>query len=904
MPNWNHIVREHLAVLRLPPEREIEIVEELALHLEAAYEDALADGLPEAEAEARAVQSYDWRLLECELSRTEQPPTARAWQPPLELIERTGGIRMESLLQDLRFGVRMLLKQPGFTLIAVATLALGIGANTAIFSVINTVLLKPLPYTESERLMAVWEVRKDGRRGSVSYPNFVDWRAQNGTFEWIAIYRESTMALTGGSEPAKLRVVIATPDLFPLLNARPQLGRAFLPEEEKAGSRVVVLGEGAWRKHFSADPNLVGRQITLDGKAFTVAGVMPAGFDFPVKAEPTDLWVLAALSSERDSPGDQSQNEQRGFHVYDVIARVKPGVKLEQAQADLETVMGRLRTQYPDEVGGDHTAMQPYLNDLVGDVEWALLVLFGAVGMVLLIACANVASLLLARGVARQRELALRTALGASWQRIVRQLLTESLLLASLGGLAALLLATWGVESLKSLSPENLPRVQDVRLDGRVLIFTLLVTLLTGVIFGLIPALRAARTNLNETLNEGGRSGEGLRRNRLRGALVVAEVALALLLLVGAGLLINSFARLRQVNPGFDPHEVLTLRVDLPDAKYKKPEQITNFNRALLQRIEAVPGVHSAAMVFKLPLSGDASTTFEVEGQPPDKSRRLSAGLRVATPGYFRTLGIPFISGRDFTDRDELKAAPVVIINEALAQQYFPNQNPIGKHLKPGISMDGEPPWREIVGVARAVRHGGLSKEPRPEFYLPHPQMPGISLTTVVRTDGDPLAIVSAVRNEVRALDSELPVDRVKTLDQYLAESVAQPRFNTLLLALFAGVALILTAIGLYGVMAYSVMQRTREIGVRVALGAQTGDVLRLVIGQGMKLALSGVAIGLAASFALTRFMKTLLFGVGVTDPLTFAVVALVLTLVALLACWIPARRATKVDPLTALRHE
>ena len=811
---------------------------------------------------------------------------------------------MHTFWQDLRFGSRMFRKHPGFTLIAALTLALGIGANTAIFSVINAVLLKPLPYADSDRLVAIWEVRKNGARGSVSYPNFVDWRAQNGVFEGVAVYEESTMALTGAGEPANLRVVITTPDLFPLLNANPQLGRGFHPEEENAGNRVVVLGQGAWRRHFGADPNLVGRRITLDGKGFTVAGVMPPGFDFPVKAEPTDLWVSAAINSERDSPGDKAANEKRTAHFYDAIARLKPGVTLAAARADLETVMGRLRTQYPNEVDGDHTAMRPYLNDLVGDAEWALIVLFGAVGMVLLIACANVASLMLARGVARQREFALRTALGASWRRVVRQLLTESLMLASLGALAALLLAMWGVELLKALSPENLPRVEDVRLDGRVLVFTLLISLLTGVISGLIPALRATRINLNETLNEGGRSGEGSRGNRLRDALVVAEVALALVLLVGAGLLINSFARLTRVDPGFDPHQVLTFQVDLPDTNYGGPGQSVNFNRELLKRIEALPGVRSAAMVFNIPLGGsDASTTIQIEGQI-DKTRYQPAGGRIATPGYFRTLGIPFISGRDFTESDDLNTTPVIIVNETLAQQYFPNQNPIGKRVNPGVEIAGKPPLREIVGVTRSVKHRGLDREPRPEYFLPHAQAPDFPLTTVVRTAGDPLAIAGAVRDEVRSLDSELPVYRIKTLDQYMKESVAQRRFNTLLLALFAGTALILTSVGLYGVMAYSVAQRTREIGVRVALGAQTGDVLRLVVGQGMKLTLIGVVIGLLASLALTWLMKSLLFDISPTDPPTFAGIALLLAIVALLACWVPARRAAKVDPMVALRYD
>jgi putative ABC transport system permease protein len=813
---------------------------------------------------------------------------------------------MNDLLQDLRYGARMLLKNPGFTLIAAVTLTLGIGANTAIFSVINGVLLKPLPYAEPERLVAVWEVRHDGRRGSVSYPNFVDWRAQNGVFERIAIYRDTAMALTGGGEPANLRAIVTTPDLFPLLDARPQLGRGFLPEEEKAGSRVVVLGHGAWRKYFGADPNLVGKRIKLNGRDFSVVGVMPAGFNFPVEAEQADLWVSTAISSERDDPKEESLNDQRGAHIYEAIARLKPGVTLTAAQTDLETVMGRLRAQYPDDVGGDHTAMRPYLNELVGDVERALLTLFAAVGVVLLIACANVASLLLARALARQREIAVRAALGASWGRIVRQLLTESLLLAAVGGIAGLLLATWGVDLLKALSPADLPRMQDVRLDERVLAFTLLVSLLTGLVFGLIPALRAARADLNEALKEGGRGGESSRRNRLRSAMVVAEVAMAMTLLVGAGLLINSFVRLQRVNLGFDPSQVLTLTVELPEARYREGRQIINFNQELLRRVEGLPGVRSAAMVFKSPLSGDPSTTFEVEGQaPPDNSHRLYAGARVSTPGYFRTLGIPFVSGRDFSERDEEKSAPVIIINETLAECYFPNQNPIGKRLRPEIAIaPSGPPWREIIGVVGAVRHGGPGKEPRPEFFLPHTQMPFLTLTTVVRVAGDPLAMVGAVRKEVRALDGELPVGRVKTLDQYLTESVAQPRFNTLLLALFAGVAMTLTAVGLYGVMAYSVSARMREIGVRVALGARRHDVLRLVISQGMKLTLIGLAIGLVTALALTQLMAGLLFGVTPTDPATFALIALLLAGVAMLACYIPARRATKVDPMVALRCE
>jgi putative ABC transport system permease protein len=814
---------------------------------------------------------------------------------------------MQRLLEDLRFGLRMLMKRPGFTAVAVITLALGIGANTAIFSVINGVLLNPLPFDESDRLVAVWETRRDYSRGSVAYPNFADWRAENRVFEQVAAYRNDTYTLTGEAEPTILQAVIASPDLFPLLREGPQLGRTFLPEEEKAGSRVVVLGHGAWQKHFGADPNIAGRRITLSGKDFTVTGVMPPGFNFPVRPDPVDVWVSSAVSAEKESEDDTPMTEQRGFHAWNVIARLKSGATLEQAQADLDHIMGGLRDRYPGEVGGYNASMRPYLNNLVGDVRPALLVLFGAVGFVLLIACANVANLLLARAVSRQQEMAVRSALGAGWGRIVRQMLTESALLAVLGGAAGLLLATWGIDLVKTISPEELPRVQEVALDGRVLGFTALISLLTGVMFGLVPALRAARTDLSEVLKEGGRGGgESLRRNRARSALVIAEVALALMLLAGSGLLINSFLRLQRVNPGFDPEKVLTLSVDLPGYKYSKPEQMIGFNNEFKTRVERLPGVRSVGMVLPLPLSGkNAGTSFEIEGQPLEEARRHSVDFRVATAGYFSSMGIPFISGRDFTERDDLKSPPVVIVNEAMAERYFPNENPIGKRIRPGISItEDEPPLREIVGVVGSIRHASLKAQPKEEIYLPYTQFPFFTLTLVARTETDPLGLVDAVRNEVRAMDRELVLDGVKSLDQYLADSVAQPRFNTLLLMILAGVAVALATVGLYGVMSYSVAQRSHEIGLRMAMGAQSKDVLRLVVGQGMKLVLMGMGIGLASAYALTRLMESLLFGVSATDPSTFVAITLLLGVITLMACFIPARRATKVDPMVALRRE
>src|SRR5215213_8744126 len=487
---------------------------------------------------------------------------------------------MLTLLQDLRYSLRVLLKQPGFTAVAIITLALGIGANSAIFSVVNGVLLKPLPYNESDRLVALWETRNDDSRANASYPNYVDWRGQNTAFEQIAAYYNNSLTLVGGTEPATLQVVITSPDLFSVLRVSPQLGRGFLPEEERSGNRAVVLSQSAWRKYFGSDPNVVGQQVTLSGKAFTVVGVMPEGFNFPVQQEPVDLWASSALSGEKESEDDQPMTEQRGFRAWSVIARLNPGVTIEQARADMERVMAGLRSQYADELGGYSAAIKPYLEDIIGDARPALLLLFGAVGFVLLIACANVANLLLARALARRHEMAVRSALGAGWGRIVRQLLTESMLLAVLGGAAGLLVATWGIDLLKSISPEELPRVQEVVLDGRVLGFTALISLLTGLIFGLVPAVRAARTDLNEVLKEGGRGGgESLGRSRIRSVLVIAEVAVALILLVGAGLLINSFFRLQRVDPGFDPHRVLTLSVDLPDYKYGEPQQLIDFNR-------------------------------------------------------------------------------------------------------------------------------------------------------------------------------------------------------------------------------------------------------------------------------------------------------------------------------------
>jgi putative ABC transport system permease protein len=803
----------------------------------------------------------------------------------------------------------MLLKNSGFALVAVITLALGIGANTAIFSVVNGALIKPLPFAEPDRLVALRETRGDASDGPVSYPNFADWRAQQSVFERMAVYRDGILTLTGEARPAVLRAVTASADLFPLLGAKPLIGRMFLAEEDKPGNLVALLSHEAWRKYFNADPNIAGRRVTLNGKSWTVVGVMSPGFNFPISAEPVDLWITPAMDGEKTNEDSHNppMTEQRGVRFLSAIARLKPGVTTRQAQSELDTIMGRLSAQYPDNDRGYRAVVEPFLGQVVGAVvRRALLILFGAVGLVTLIACANVANLLLARSVGRRREIAVRSALGAGRWRVIRQLLTESALLACIGGAAGLLLAMWGTDLLKWLSPKDLPRVKEIGLDWRVLGFTALVSLLTGLIFGLAPALRAAKIDLNETLKEGGRSGsESIRRNRFRSALVISEIALALVLLIGAALLVNSFLRLQRVNPGFDPRKVLTLRVDLPDYRYQKAEQITGLNLRLIERVERLPGVRAAGMISPLPLSGNSlNTGFEIEGRPVERSKRPPTELRFATDGYFRAMGIRLISGRDFSERDNMQAPSVVIINEALARRHFPNENPIGKRIRPGISIEDVPPMREIVGVVSDVQSGSLSAEERPAVYLPHTQYPFVGLTMTIRAETDPLSLAGAVRNEVATLDKELAVDDVKTLEQYMADSVAQPKFNTLLLTIFAFVAMALTAVGLYGVIAYSAAQRTQEIGVRVALGAQGHDVLRLVIGQGMKLALIGLAFGLVVAFALTRLMTGLLYGVSPADPLTFAAAALSLCAVAFAACYMPARRAAKVDPMVALRCE
>jgi putative ABC transport system permease protein len=900
MTTWQQLVRQQLAPLRLPPTRESEIAEELAQHLEAVYEAALADGATESEAREQALKGLaDGRLLECELGRVERPLVAR-WAPPVmraEWLERRGGFHMESLWQDLRFGARMLLKKPGFTLIALVTLALGIGANAAIFSVVNTVLLRPLPYKEPERLVLLRETKlPQFPEFAVAPANFLDWQKQNTTFERLVAMRPVTFNLTGTGDPEQLRGMGVTAGMVEMLGIQPLLGRGFLSEEHQPGkSNAVLLSHGLWRQRFGGDPHIINQTISLDGQSFTVIGVMPATFQFGYRE--TEFWTPIAFTPQ------QAQN-RGGHNLSRVVGQLKPGVTFEQARAEMVTIAERLAAQYPETNASWNVMLMPLLDFTVRRIKPALLVLLGAVAFVLLIACANVANLLLARAAGRHRELAIRTALGAGRGRVIRQLLTESMLLSLVGGTVGLLLAGWGVRLLLALAPPDLPRLSDVSLDGRVLAFTALVTLLTGVIFGLIPAWQATKLNLNETLKDAGRGSTESGRQFVRSGLVVLEVASALVLLVGAGLMIKSFWRLQQVDPGFQPGNALTATVSLPKRKYPEEHQQVAFFQQLLEKVGALPGVLEVGATSMVPLGdNDFVLSFDVDGRPPlPTNAQLSTNFFAVSAGYFQAMGIPLVRGRLFTERDSQASPHVALINETMARKIFPNEDPLGKRIN--FNGGDKPDWYEIVGIVGDVKHYGLAQETTLQTYEPYTQQTFSNMTLVVRTAGEPLALSGALRQAVLSLDREQPISSIRTLEQLVSTSIEQQQFSMLLLGVFAAVALVLAAVGIYGVLSYAVTQRTHEIGIRMALGAGQRHVLRLVVGHGMRLTLLGVGTGLLAAFGLTRLMASLLFGVSATDPLTFAAIVLLLLCVALFACWLPARRAVQVDPLVALRAE
>ena len=803
------------------------------------------------------------------------------------------------LKQDIRYGVRMLWKNKAFTAIAVVALALGIGANSAIFSVVNTVLLRPLPYRDPDRLVTVWE-----DNSKVGYPhdtpapaNYVDWRDQNQVFEGMAATADTSLNLTGAGEPERFDGKRVSANFFSLLGVDPQLGRGFLPEEDVAGANhVVVLSHGLWQRRFGSDPGIVGKSITLNGEAYTVIGVMPAGFQF--LSEDVSMWVPIAFTPQ--------QAAQRQSHYLKIVARLKPGVTLERAQSEMSTIAARLQQQYPDsnaDLGATVTSLH---EEVVGNIRPALLVLLGAVGFVLLVACANVANLLLARAAVRQKEIALRTALGASRLRLVRQFLTESILLAALGGVVGLLLSVWGVSLLRSFIPQNISQVKAITVDAWVLGFTLLVTLLTGVVFGLAPAVQASRFDLNETLKEGGRDNASTRGgNRLRAVLVVAEVAVSLVLLVGAGLLLNSFMRLRSVDPGFRADKLLTMSVVLPQQKYPDYARRRAFYTDMLRRVEALPGVRSAGVTNWIPLirQGD-SIGVAVEGQPTPPGKPHVIVTRVVSPHYFGAMGIRLLEGRVFEEgKDRADSPCVVVVGESVARRFWPD-GALGKRVSPGEPQRPED-WCQVVGVVNDVKQMDLAAEPKQQIYFSYEQADFFAPRyLVVSTEGDPLALASTVRKTVWDVDRDQPVSNVNTMEGVLAESIARQRFTALLLGLFAGLALVLAAVGIYGVMSYSMAQRTREIGIRMALGAQKRHVLKLAVGQGLKLVFVGIVIGLVGAFALTRLMASLLYGVSATDPATLVIISLVLVAVALFASYIPARRAAKVDPLIALRYE
>lgn len=824
---------------------------------------------------------------------------------------------MGTLIADIRHALRVLLKSPGFTTVAVAALALGIGANTAIFSVVNAVLLKPLPYPEPDRIMSVMRSYKNGYSPSISIPKFIAWR-ENNVFDALAAYNSSGpgMNLGGTDRPEQIRGTHVSLDYFRVFGAKPALGRTFLPEEDRPGGpRVVVLSENLWERRFGRDPGIAGRAINLNNDLYTVVGVISKSFQ---PDPPVDVFI----------PLQPDPNSTNQGHYLAVAGRLKPGISIAAANAEMKIVGGRFRKANPKWMSDEESVAVRSMQEFVGgDVRLPLLILTAAVGFVLLIACANVANLLLARAAARQREVAIRAAIGANRFRLIRQLLTESLVLSLLGGALGLILGAWGVRALLALTPGNIPRVTDVNgsshevlltMDWNVVAFTFAVAVLTGIVFGLFPALQISRTDLSSTLKESGsRGGTSLRHNRTRGALIVAEIALALVLLAGAALMIRTFAALHATDPGFDAHNVLTMQTSLGGTRYSKTAQVETLTRQVLQKIEALPGVQAAASTIVLPVEGGIDLPFSIPGRP-FQGKDIYHGdeqWRCISPHYFSALKVPLLRGRFFDDRDNASGMKVVIINQEMAKKYWPKGDPVGQQvlIGKGLGPEFEDPPRMIVGIAGNIRETGISDGAHAVMYVPAAQVSDgltklagdvIPTSWIVRTAGDPLALTNILQQQFSAVDSQLPVSRFRTMEQVISQSVARQNFNMLLLTIFAAIALLLAAIGIYGLMSYSVEQRSHEIGIRMALGAEENSMVRMVVRDGMKLAVIGLIFGLGAAYGLNQFLGKLLFGVRATDPATYIIVAAVLGSVAFIASYIPAKRAAKVDPIIALRYE
>jgi putative ABC transport system permease protein len=804
---------------------------------------------------------------------------------------------METLWQDIRQSFRKLLKAPGFTFTALLALALGIGANSAIFSVVNTALLRPLAFPDPDRLVMVWEnnLKKGVDQMPLSAADYLDFRNQNDVFAGIAALRPSNLTLTGVNEPERIPSAMVTASMFPMLGVTPIFGRTFLPDEDQPGKNTVVLiSSSLWQRRFQSDPAIVGKALILNGQSYNVVGVMQPNFRL---SKQVDAWIPLVIGSK------EAANRSVGSLV--VVGRLKPGVTYERAQTSMDVIASRLSLQYP-ETNTDHGVKIISLHEqLTGNIRLALLLVLAAVAFVLLIACANVSNLLMARAASRQKEMAIRTALGANRGRLIRQLLTESVILSLVGGLLGLVLAYLGLHLIVATIPESIPRVQESSIDLSVLGFTFIVSLLTGTVFGLAPAMQASKTDMNESLKERSRgSMSGVAGRRLRNLLVVSEVTLTLVLLVGAGLTIRSFTRLQDVKPGFNPDHLLTMQLTLPPSKYPEPQQQVTFYKESVERIKGVPGVQSVGLVSALPMgaSNNIVTAFEIEGRAPAASgENLAANYVVVSPDYFRTMNIPIQKGSVFTESDA-PAQPKAVINETMAHRYFQNQDPLGKHLM--LDVPPEPISAEIIGVVADVKQAGLDSEVKPVIYVSYLQAPWPAMSLVARTTREPMDMVSVVRGQLLAIDKDQPIYNVQSMEQLMADSVAQPRLTMLLLGIFAAVALILAGTGIYGVISYSVAQRTQEIGLRMAMGAQQLDILKMVVGQGMLLAVVGIVLGLFVSVGVTRLVASLLFGVSATDLTTLTFTSLLLAVVTLLACCIPARRAMRLDPIVALRYE